>query len=203
MTEAKPVEPGVERQSHKSKRKTSGRSWRKNVCTTAPKCSMINRHIQLAWEHMCCQRRAGTKGVRGSSRFSMRAASDQLDCVQGEWLGTATLGQGRSAGLNDVRFCVHRSRTQDGNSLWHLNYFEHLTLMPQTDGFGQACLHFLFFFIPLSGPNRMHGGAPQAKSKHILHYIILWGCERFQGIKFQIQLKSHNSSDFIQSLLLL
>lgn len=47
----------------------------------------------------------------------MRAASDQLDCVQGEWLGTPTLVRGRSAGLNDVRFYVHRSRTQDGNSL--------------------------------------------------------------------------------------
>lgn len=130
------------RQLHKSKSKTSARSWRKNVCTTAPKCSMINQHILLAWEHMCCQRKARTKEVRGSSRFCMRAASDQLDCVLGEWLGKATLGQGRSVGLNDVRFCVHRSRTQDRNSLWHLNYFEHLTLMLLTDGFGQACPHF-------------------------------------------------------------
>lgn len=168
------MEPGVERQSHKSKRKTSGRSWRKNVCTTAPKCSMINHHIQLAWEHMCCQRRAGTKGVRGSSRFCMRAASDQLDCVQGEWLGTATLGQGRSAGLNDVRFCVHRSRTQDGNSLWHLNYFEHLTLMPLTDGFGQACLHFLFFFYtPLRAKSHAWWCAASQKQTYIaLHCIV-------------------------------
>lgn len=142
MTEAKSVEPEVEQQPHKCKRKLSARSWRKSVCTTAPKCSMINRHIQLAWEHMCCQRKARTKGVRGSSRFCMRAASDQLDCVPGEWLGKATLGQARSAGLNDVRFCVHRSRTQDGNSLWHLNYFEHLTLMRLTDGLRQACPHF-------------------------------------------------------------
>lgn len=47
----------------------------------------------------------------------MKAASDQLDCVQGEWLERATLGWKRSAGLNDVRFYVHRSRTWDGNSL--------------------------------------------------------------------------------------
>lgn len=38
----------------------------------------------------------------------MRAASDQLDCVQGEWLGRATPGQERSVGLNDVSFNVHR-----------------------------------------------------------------------------------------------
>ena len=38
----------------------------------------------------------------------MRAAPDQLDCVQSEWLGIATLGRQRSVGLNDVRFNVHR-----------------------------------------------------------------------------------------------
>lgn len=31
----------------------------------------------------------------------MRAASDQLDCARGEWLGTVTLGRERSVGLND------------------------------------------------------------------------------------------------------
>lgn len=58
-------------------------------------------------------------------------------------------------------------------------------------------------FLGLSGPNRMRGAAPQAKSKHILHYIVLSGAKRFQGIKFQIQLKSDNWSDFIKHLLLL
>lgn len=47
----------------------------------------------------------------------MRAASDQLDCLQGEWLGRGTLGRERSAGLNDVSFKVHTWRTQDGNHL--------------------------------------------------------------------------------------
>lgn len=47
----------------------------------------------------------------------MRPACDQLDCVPGEWLGKATPGSERSVGLNDVRFCVHRLRMQDGNSL--------------------------------------------------------------------------------------
>lgn len=52
---------------------------------------MINHPKQLAWKHICCQRRGETKGVRGSSRFCRRAASDQLDCVQSEWLGRTTL----------------------------------------------------------------------------------------------------------------
>lgn len=38
----------------------------------------------------------------------MKAASDQLDYVLGEWLGRATLGQERSLGLNDVSCNVHR-----------------------------------------------------------------------------------------------
>lgn len=69
---------------------------------------MINHAKQLAWEHICSQRRGETKGVRGSSRFYVRAASDLLDCVQGEWLGRVTLGWERSAGLNDVSFNVHK-----------------------------------------------------------------------------------------------
>lgn len=38
----------------------------------------------------------------------MKAISDQLACVQDEWLGRETLGRERSAGVNDVSFNVHR-----------------------------------------------------------------------------------------------
>lgn len=43
-------------------------------------------------------------------------------------------------------------------------------------------------FLSRSGPNCMHGGAPQAKSKHILQIIVSLGCKRFWGIKYQIKL---------------